>query len=216
MRVFSDNIRKPVYTLSFKKQILNTFFVFLFGFFLGYFSKFLDCTASNELPYLIEKIDLRNFFSRLAIWLLLALIISIYSNSPLRAGINVFLFYAGMLISYYAYTKFFAGFFPINYIMIWVLLTFMSLFLAFICWYAKGEGIIPLFLSAMIIAVLFIQAFSFGLDFSYFDISYQGLEVIVWLVGIAILYKSPKQLALMLSLSFIFAILLKQFVPFFF
>lgn len=51
--------------------------------------------------------------------------ISVYKQTRntgliLLAGINVFLFFTGMLTSYYAYTRFIAGFFPKSYIMIWL------------------------------------------------------------------------------------------------
>lgn len=78
---------------------------------LGVISKVLDTTSSNYLPYFLEILDLRNFFSRKGVWLFLAVIISVYSKSPIRAAINVFLFFVGMVSSYYLYTVMVAGFF---------------------------------------------------------------------------------------------------------
>lgn len=218
MKNFLYDIRKPNLDIPIKKQVLNTFYVLLFGLILGAFSKFLDCNNAYELPDFIYflNLDLSIFFSEITIWLFLAVLISIFSKTPIRAGINVFVFFAGMLTSYYAYTKFFAGFFPIHYIMIWVALTCISPFLAFICWYAKGDGVIALLIASITIAVFFSQAFAFGIDFSYFDIRNKGLEIVLWLIIIGIFYKNPKQTAYMLGLSFIFAYLLKfiTFLPF--
>lgn len=123
-----------------RKQVIDTIALLLFGIGLGIFSKFLDSTASNALPFIFEYLDLRNFLSRFAIWLFLALCISIYSRSSIRASLNVFVFFMGMVSSYYLYSKFAAGFFPKSYAMIWFGFTAVSPLLAFICWYAKGKA----------------------------------------------------------------------------
>lgn len=206
-----ENIRKPVH-ISLKRQFLNTFFVLLFGIGMGVLSKFLDCIPSNELPYFIEHIDLGNFFGRMSVWYFLAVVISVYSKTSLRAAINVFLFFAGMLAGYYAYTRIFAGFYPDrSYFMLWAGLTLISPVLAFICWYAKGTGKAAVVISSVIIAVLFLQAFYFGT--TYFDVS-SPLEVIVWIAGIVILCQSPKRLAAVMVLSLVIAAVLRTISPF--
>ncbi|NDO18618.1 hypothetical protein FMM68_02980 [Lachnospiraceae bacterium MD329] len=205
------NIRKPVH-ISLKRQFVNTFFVLLFGIGMGVFSKFLDCTPSNELPYFMEIIDLSNFFGRIAIWYFLAVVIAVYSKTPLRAAVNVFLFFVGMLAGYYAYTRIFAGFYPDRaYFMLWAGLTVISPVLAFICWYARGRGKIAVVISSVIIAVLFLQAFYFSL--TYFNMS-SPLEVLVWIAGIAVLYKSPKRLAAVIVMSIVIAVVFRMISPF--
>lgn len=63
---------------SYKKQIgiihyiLYAFYSLGFGVVLGILSKWLDDTPSNVLPDLLQSMDLRNFFSRIAVWLFLA------------------------------------------------------------------------------------------------------------------------------------------------
>lgn len=206
-----ENIRKPVH-ISLKRQFLNTFFVLLFGIGMGVLSKFLDCIPSNELPHFIEHIDLENFFGRMSVWYFLAVVISVYSKTSLRAAINVFLFFTGMLAGYYAYTRIFAGFYPDrSYFMLWAGLTLISPVLAFICWYAKGTGKAAVVISSVIIAVLFLQAFYFGT--TYFDVS-SPLEVIVWIAGIVILCQSPKRLAAVMVLSLVIAAVLRTISPF--
>lgn len=205
MKEFLNHIRPPVQNIPIRKLLFTTFGVFLFGLIMGIFSKFLDCSPSNELPYVYELLDIRNFLGRFPIWLFLALLISVYSETPVWAGVRTFLFFTGMLISYYAYTNFIAGFFPVDYIMIWVRLTVCSPILAVLCWYAKGTGITSLMLSSGIIGILFTQAFNF--DLTYFNVSNQGLEAILWFMAICIFCKNPKQLAQITGLSIIVAIL---------
>ena len=120
MSDFLNKIRCMEKKISIKKQIIHTIGVLVLGIALGIISKYMDCTASNELPFIVEYLDVRNFLGRFAIWIFLAVCISVFSISPARASVNVFVFFTGMVTSYYLYSKFIAGFFPKSYAMIWV------------------------------------------------------------------------------------------------
>lgn len=197
MKEILNKIREPE-KLTVSKKILYTVLILIAGIILGLISKILDTTASNSLPSFLEMLDLNNFFSRLAIWLFFGVVISIYSKSPFRAAINVFLFFVGMVASYYIYTVKVAGFFPKSYMMIWVVLTILSPIFAFVCWYAKGKGNIAIVISSIIFTVITSQAFVFG--FWYLDISYM-LEFIIWIATILVLYQSPKQIIKVVGLG---------------
>lgn len=95
---------------------------------MGVILKYMDCTASNELPHIVEYLDVRNFLGRFAIWIFLAVCISIYSASPERAALNVVVFFAAMVTSYYLYSKFIADFFPRSYAMYGLSLRFFRLY----------------------------------------------------------------------------------------
>lgn len=194
-----NNIRKPV-SLSLSKKIINTVIIFFAGVALGLLSKLLDTTPSNYLPYFLERLDLGNFFSRMGIWIFLAVVISVYSKSPIRSAINVFIFLAGMLGSYYFYTVHIAGFFPRSYMMIWVTLTFISPIFAFVCWYAKGNGMVATLISSVIFMVMSHHTFAFG--FWYFDVRY-FLEFLLWIATIIVLYKSPKQIVRVFTIGMV-------------
>lgn len=190
MKAYLDKIRKPI-DISFSEKLFYSSFVFISGVLLGVVSKVLDETPSNLLPFFMETLDLRNFFSRIGVWIFLAVVISVYSKSPLRAALNVFLFFVGMIGSYYLYTVFVAGFFPKSYMMLWIAITMLSPLLAFICWYAKGTKAISISIAAIIVLFISRQTFAFG--FWYFDITY-SLEFLLWVLTIIILYKSRKQI----------------------
>ena len=195
------------------KKILHSIAVLFFGIVLGTVSKFLDTTPSNELPFIIERLDVRNFLGRFAIWILIAVCISIYSNSSIRAAVNVFTFFLGMVTSYYLYSKFIAGFFPRSYAMIWFGLTAISPLLAFVCWYAKGKSKISLAISSLIIAVLFNMTFSYG--WIYFGI-YSSLELIVFICGLIILRRSTiKETIVTTAIGIIAAMILNMILPFY-
>ena len=133
MKAFFEKIRTPKKGTP-AKQILVTVGFILLGFAIGVFQKWIDGTASNQLPMILQQLDIRNYFGRLAIWILAATVISVYSKSPLRASINTFSFLTSMVMGYYLYCNYVLGFLPKTYMMIWIVVAFVSFFMAYICW----------------------------------------------------------------------------------
>lgn len=214
MKKFLNNIRSAENPIPLNKQIINTICIFFIGIILGTFSKFLDTMPTNELPFIFGFLDMRNFFGRFAIWLLVALCISIYSNSSIRASINVFVFFVGMVTSYYLYSRFVAGFFPRSYAMIWGAFTVISPILAFICWYARGKSKLAFMLSVIILAVMLNTTFIYGS--SYFEMR-SILELITFICTVAFLKrKTIKDTMIMFILSVGIAFALDFVVPFHF
>ena len=187
MNLFLNDIRCAENPISGNRKIINTIAAFFLGIALGIFSKFLDFRQA-QLPGVLMAIDgaldIHNFLGRFAIWALIALCISVYSNSAIRASVNVFVFFLGMVTSYYLYSNYVAGFFPRSYAMIWFGFTMISPFLAFICWYAKGKSKLAWMLSALILAVLFNMTFVYG--WGYFE-ARSILELAVFMIGVAVL-----------------------------
>ena len=204
---FLERIKKPV-SITVPKKIFYSFLILLAGILLGIISKALDETASNLLPPFLEVLDLRNFLSRMGIWFFFAVMISVYSKTPFRAATNVLLFFVGMVGSYYLYTVFVADFFPKSYMMIWIAITLLSPFIAVCCWYARGNGSIPIIISALIFTFITRQAFAFG--FWYLDIR-NSLELVLWIGTIIILYQSPKQMAKVITIGLLVFFLISPF-----
>ena len=203
---FLNEIRQPI-DMSLSRKLLYSTLSLITGVILGVVSKVLDTTPSNYLPYVLQLFDLGNFFSSMGIWIFLAVVISVYSKTPIRSAINVFLFFVGMVSSYYLYTLFVAGFFPKSYMMIWIFMTCISPFLAFVCWYAKGKGIIALAISSIIFMFISRQAFVFG--FWYFDLR-SILDFLLWIAAIFVLYQSPKQIIQVVSIGLLLFFLTAQ------
>ena len=212
-----NDIRNVENSISNNSKIINTIVVLFLGIALGTFSKYLDFRQA-ELPCVLmaidEAFDIHNFLGRFAIWVLIALCISIYSNSAIRASVNVFAFFVGMVASYYLYSNYVAGFFPRSYAMIWFGFTAVSPLLAFVCWYARGKSKLAFILSALILAVLFNMCFVYG--FGYFS-ARSVLEVIVFIIGFIVLKRnSLRSSALMGTISIVLAFLLNIIIPFHF
>lgn len=206
---FLDSIRKSDKNLELSRKIIHTFLILFLGIVLGVFSKWLDNMAIDDIiwwQHLLGVLDLRNVFSEIGVWILLAVSISVFSNSAVRAAINVFIFFVGMTISYHLYTIAFAGFNPMHYMMIWYGITMITPIFAFVCWYGKGEGIASVIIGACIIAVMMRYCFSFGMW--YF--SFRGvLDTLLFIIVIVVLYLSPKQIVLSLTGGILLAYILR-------
>lgn len=208
MKGFADKIQVSDKT----KEIINTILIFISGILLGILSKWLDNLNINDAiwwQHILGILDLRNVFSDFEIWIFLAVTISVFSKSPLRASLNVFLFFVGMTTSYHLHTIMYSGFNPKSYMMIWYGITAITPILAFICWYAKGNKRISIIISSIILSVMLIVSFSIG--FWYFDFK-SIINTLLFLGTIIILYTKPEysiySLLFAIILSFIYEIIL--------
>ncbi|MFQ6808630.1 MAG: hypothetical protein ACLRTF_06185 [Blautia sp.] len=212
MKSFLEKIRKPRTDIPLNKQIAETIGIILFGLVLGVLQKWIDGAAANALPVVMQQLDIGNYFGRLAIWILLATIISVYAKSPLRAAINTFFFFISMLTGYYLYCNHILGFLPKTYMMIWSAISFATFFMAYICWYAKGEGIIAIFISSMIMGVLLAQAFHLSITQGFY--MYHFLEVLTWIMSVILLRRKPKEYAMEIGLSVVIAFVYQLIMPY--
>jgi hypothetical protein len=211
IKAFFDKIRKPRKNIPLNRQLVITLGIILFGFVLGVLQKWIDGTGSSTLPVILQHLDIGNYFGRLAIWILLGTIISMYSESPMRAAINTFFFFISLLAGYYLYCNYILGFLPRTYMMMWIVIAFASIFMAYICWYAKGEGFIAIFISSMIIGVLLAQAFNLNITQGFY--MYHFLEVITWIIGVILLRRKPKEYAIEIGLSLVIALVYQLTMP---
>ncbi len=184
---------------------------FAAGIALGVFSKWLDNLALDSTVWWhrwIETLNLGVFFSDLAIWLLLALLIAVFSRSPLWAALRVFVFFVGVCAAYHAYTIVFSGFHPTSYMMVWYAITLVSPLLAVLCWYARGTGPVGILLQIGVIAVFFLSCFAIG----FFYVDLRGLLYsLVFCGAVAAIYRNLKQLLIALPVGILLAFLLSPY-----
>ena len=144
--------------------------------------------------------------SKITIWIFIAINLSIFSKTPLRASLNVFLFFLGVTISYHLYTIMFSGFNPSNYMKLWYIITIISPILAYISWYSKSKHIISIIISSLIIAILIPICFNIGSW--YFELN-RFIYLVFFIATIITLHVSIKNTVI----SLIIGILLSFIIP---
>jgi len=130
-----------------KKYILNPISMFILGLLLGIISRLLDIYTTN----------LGNVFSEFAIWILIGVIISIYSESKKKAMLNIFPFCIGMLITYYFVAFITKGIYSNIFIIGWTIFALCSPILAYFTWMTKEKGI---FFKIISIGIVLVSVFS--------------------------------------------------------
>ena len=193
-----NKIRNARPARSVLQKLAFSFLALLFGFGLGIFAKFLDGLSADQIPQWLSFFDIRNFFGLTLPWVFTALVLVLFSRTPLRAAVNAFCFFAGMLLGYYLYCAIFAGFLPDwSYLSVWLIMTAVSPVLALICWYGRGTGVAATIIAALILAFFFLKAFTMNNDFSNFSIyefpRYSVVPVVFLVAAVGILWRRPLQ-----------------------
>lgn len=122
---------------------MNPFTMFISGGILGILARVLDIFTQN----------LGNIFSELSVWILIGVLISIYSASKKKAMMNIFPFCIGMIIAYYLTAKITNGVYSMNFIIGWIIFSMCSPVLAYFTWSTKEKGVWPRIISLGILAV---------------------------------------------------------------
>ena len=124
-----------------RNYILNPVAMLFCGLALGTASRLFDIYSGL----------LGNIFSELAIWILIGTLISIYSPTNKKAMLNILLFCAGMLASYYTVAIVTNGVYDISYIIGWSLFALLSPFMAYLARLSKRSLPISKIIGAVIV-----------------------------------------------------------------
>ena len=209
MKQFLNSIRISNNKIPLKNKIINSLLILILGVFLGVLSKWLDNIVIDNTIWwhnIISYLNLGTIFSDISIWLFIAITIAVYSKTPLRASINIFIFFLGMTTSYHLYTIIFSKFNPSNYMLIWYGITLLSPLFAYICWYTKSNHKITIIIDAIIFYIMLSCCFSIGIW--YFDL--KGILYLLTFIGtIIVLYNNPKNIIITLIIGLILSLVIR-------
>ena len=186
---------KSTIDITVQQKILRVVFVFLLGGVLGFLAKYLD-----SVPIM------GNVGTYLGVWITIAVLIAVYSRSPMASALHVFSFFVAMLIAYYTYSMTLFGFFPKYYFIAWGGIALVSPICAYIVWHAYGNGWISAFCASLPISLLLLEGYSF-----FYTLSIpQGFSVLCSVVLFFILANKMKQkLRVLLFIGIVFYIFWK-------
>lgn len=123
------------------KKLLSPLLLGIAGLAMGVLSKLLDRYTTN----------LGNLFSELSIWILLGVVIAIFSKTRKRACIHIFPFCAGMLAGYYTTAELTGSPYSPVFVAGWALFTLVSPVFAYFTWMTKEKGWFPKVISSGIL-----------------------------------------------------------------
>ena len=198
--------------IKLKKKTPNFITFLVLGIVLGIVSKYLDTIPVVDGNWWMGILSyFGDLFTRLGIWVLIATFIAAYSKTLFKAAINTFIFFTGMIISYYVYSAYLFGFFPTRYFLLWGCIAIASPFLAIIVWKANTSVRLSFILPALPMGLMLSLSLGIGLFYMYLV---RIEELIMYVVLCAIFYKEPKQMAITVVFSFVVAFIVKLISPF--
>ena len=143
-----SHIRKSGQPIPLSKAILHTAIIACLGLMTGALIKLLDIYTTN----------LGNIFSQVSVWIFLCTLISVYSNSAIRAAVNVFGFCMGMLLTYYITAEMTASVYSLTFVYGWTIFALFSPLMGFCVWYSKGKSWVSRIISIGIIIVMLVAS----------------------------------------------------------
>lgn len=135
-----------------KKIVYNPLVMLLLG---------LAAGALTRLADIYTQI-LCSVFSELSVWILVGVVIVLGCDSRRRACLDIFLFCAGMLITYYLVAEYTNGIWGWSFVYGWAAFTLLTPVLAYLTWFVKSGGVFGRLISVGIILVTLISSVFYG------------------------------------------------------
>ena len=126
-----------------KKVIYNPVVMLLLGLVAGVLTRLAD----------IYTQILCSEFSELSVWILIGVVIVLFCDSRRRACLDIFLFCAGMLVTYYLAAEYTHGIWGWSFVCRWAVFTLLTPAMAYLTWLARFRGVWGWLISAGICGV---------------------------------------------------------------
>ena len=132
-----------------KNIILHPISMLIIGLITGVIVKLID------IYFRVQHwgFSLSDVFSQLGVWIVIGVIISLFSKNKRCAMLNVFLFSIGMLITYYLTAEVTNSVYGWTFIKGWAVFACCSPLMAYLVTLTKNKGLLPLIIKIGILAV---------------------------------------------------------------
>ncbi len=132
-----------------KNIILHPISMLIIGLITGVIVKLID------IYFRVQHwgFSLSDVFSQLGVWIVIGVIISLFSKNKRYAMLNVFLFSIGMLITYYLTAEVTNSVYGWTFIKGWAVFACCSPLMAYLVTLTKNKGLFPLIIKIGILAV---------------------------------------------------------------
>ena len=199
-----DRIREPETDVSLASSIVSTILVAIFGLIVGIVAQTFEYFASNSSVWwmdIIKDLQLNVVFHKFPIWFMLGLTVAVSSSRPLKAAINEFAFFAGVIVGSQASRPDNMG--------TWIIALIVSVPLAMVFWYAKSRSWPSIAFDAIIIGVLSALCFDCGfLYFHFNDLIMDLINAVIVILTVVALSSGVIQIVVSLIGGILIALIL--------
>ena len=134
-----EKIRVTPEKINRKREIVYCISWIIVGLVLGVFAKYAGVIVQGS-SFRNFIFQVGNMLSSFSLWILLGVVISIYSQKSITAAVNVALFFFAMLLSYYLYSAWIVDYLAPQVVIGWSIVAVLSSIAGYFTWYAKNDS----------------------------------------------------------------------------
>ncbi len=198
-----DRIREPETDVSLASSIVSSILVAVFGIVVGAVAQTFEYFAANSSVWwqdIVKDLQLNVVFEKFPFWFMLGLTVAVSSSRPLKAAINEFVFFVGVIVGFNIVPIVFSAAQRPDNMMTWIIAAVVSAPLAMIFWYAKSSSWPSIAFCAVIIGVL--GAYCFDCGFLYFhfnDLIMDLINAVILVLSVVALSSGVIQVLIMIA-----------------
>ncbi len=179
-----DRIRERDKEVSIAANILSSLLILFLAVIVGAVVLAIQYFAGNSTVWwqdIFKDVGIDQVFKHFPFWFLLGLAVAVNSSRPIKAAINEFIFFLGVIIGFNILPKVLSDVQKPDNMGTWYLVMVVSAVLAMVFWYAKSNSWPSIAFDALIIGGL--AAYCFDCGFVYFHFN----DIIMDLVNAVII-----------------------------
>ena len=170
-------------------SVIGSVFAVLLGIVFAVLTQVLNHFANDSTVWwmdIVGELELNVVFNQWPLWFLFGLAAAVWSWTPLKALINEFLFFAGVIIGFHISPKVMEGIEVPENMKIWYIALVVAPILAVIFWYSKSKSWPSIIFDVLIIGIM--GAYLFNCGFLYFHFNEDFIVDLLNMVIMLLIY----------------------------